>query len=144
MVVRRETRPCANVHCTRGPGGSRAILHRRPREFARAEQPTCSTACTNALPVHRRTVAPDPTGIMDAVALFDRLVYRRGYPYVRLGPDYPGATSQGYVLLSHLIMARHLGRPLAENEQVIYVDGNPQNCAVENLVVRKIRRAGEG
>ena len=154
MLVKRETRRCANAACTSGPDGGRAVLRRRPKEFARVDSrsgravaaPTCCPACTNALPVHgRRTLPADPTGVLDATAPLAGLVYRDGYPCVRVGAEHPAANRQGYARLSHLVVARVEGRWLLPNERVIYRDGNRENVAPENLVlvVRRNRRGQE-
>lgn len=46
------------------------------------------------------------------------------------------AGSARYALQHRLVMARHLGRPLAAHETVHHIDGDIQNNAIENLQLR--------
>ena len=42
---------------------------------------------------------------------------------------------RGYVLQHRLVMARHLGRPLARTEVVHHIDDNKENNDISNLVL---------
>lgn len=51
-------------------------------------------------------------------------------------PDYPGRKSNGpYVLEYRLIVERHLGRLLRDDEVVHHINGNPADNRIENLEV---------
>jgi hypothetical protein len=49
----------------------------------------------------------------------------------------------GYCLEHRLVVARHLGRPLTEDETVHHIDNNPLNNSLENLQLRQGRH-GKG
>ena len=61
-----------------------------------------------------------------------RLVGRYWYIYC---PDHPRATKSRYVLEHRLLMEKKLGRFLEEKEVVHHIDGDPQNNALDNLMV---------
>lgn len=65
-----------------------------------------------------------------------RQVDSKGYSLVRLAKDDPFAVmrkSDGYVLEHRIVMARHLGRPLAQHETVHHRNGDRADNRVENL-----------
>lgn len=65
---------------------------------------------------------------------------RHGYVLVWVSPEDPMrcmAHQDGYVLEHRLVMARHLGRPLAEAETVHHIDGDRSRNVIENLQLRQ-------
>lgn len=58
-------------------------------------------------------------------------------------PLFVMAHNTGYVLEHRLVMARHLGRPLSDDETVHHIDGNHKNNDISNLQLRKGRH-GKG
>jgi hypothetical protein len=50
-------------------------------------------------------------------------------------PDYPKATKNGYILEHRLIMEKHLGRYLKENEIVHHKNRNQFDNRIENLEI---------
>jgi hypothetical protein len=59
-----------------------------------------------------------------------------GYVYIYM-PDHPNARRNGAVQEHRLIMEKHLGRYLADDEIVHHIDGNKQNNLIENLELMK-------
>lgn len=57
-----------------------------------------------------------------------------GYIFL-LKPDHPNAKQNGYVRESHFVMSEHLDRPIATNEVVHHINGNPSDNCLENLVL---------
>jgi len=55
-----------------------------------------------------------------------------GYWYV-LCRGHPNATKAGYIREHRLVMEKHLGRYLADDEEVHHIDGNTQNNVISNL-----------
>lgn len=53
-----------------------------------------------------------------------------GYHYTKTGVS--------WILTARLKMIEHLGRPLADDEQVIYIDKDKLNLDISNLQIRKI------
>lgn len=58
----------------------------------------------------------------------------KGYKYI-LFPEHPKATKAGYVLEHRLIMEKHIGRYLNENECVHHINENTLDNRIENLEV---------
>jgi len=79
-----------------------------------------------------------------------RTINEDGYALVRIYPDDPNfcmaqekVKGASYVYEHRLVMARHLGRPLADTETVHHIDGNKQNNDISNLQLRHGRH-GKG
>lgn len=51
-------------------------------------------------------------------------------------PFYEMADSSGYVMEHRIVMARHLGRPLSEDESVHHINGDREDNRLENLQLR--------
>lgn len=69
-----------------------------------------------------------------------RVRMKSGYVGVLVDPDDPFASMRsttGYVPEHRLVMARHLGRPLAASEQVHHVNGDRTDNRIENLQLRQ-------
>lgn len=52
-----------------------------------------------------------------------------------LSPHHPFNDSKGYVMEHRLVMEKKIGRFLKRNEVVHHIDENPQNNAIENLIL---------
>lgn len=50
-------------------------------------------------------------------------------------PCHPMATKSGYVAEHRLLMSELLGRPLLREEVVHHIDGEPENNALQNLMI---------
>ncbi len=79
-----------------------------------------------------------------------RITTAQGYTAVRILPDDPlSSMAQSkvgdlrYALEHRVVMARHLGRLLADHETVHHLDGNKQNNDISNLQLRQGRH-GKG
>lgn len=59
-----------------------------------------------------------------------------GYVWV-YRPGHPHAMSNGYVYKHRIVMERHLGRYLDDDEQVIHRDGNKSNNKIKNLILMR-------
>lgn len=59
---------------------------------------------------------------------------RKGYWHVWM-PGHPNAHRTGYIAEHRMLMGEKLGRPLQPHEVVHHIDGDPQNNAIENLIV---------
>lgn len=89
-------------------------------------------------------VQPRPAGFRSGAEHHDwkggRFV-RAGYVFVRMSPEdpfYEMATANEYVLEHRLVMARHLGRALTEDETVHHVDDRDKtNNTLSNLQLRQ-------
>lgn len=65
----------------------------------------------------------------------------RAETMVRCPPVFASMARQsGYVLVYRLIVAEQIGRPLTRSEVVHHVDHDPQNNAVENLMLFRSNR----
>lgn len=67
-----------------------------------------------------------------------RRLRARGYWAVKVSPDDPYAvmaSADGYVLEHRLVMARHVGRPLASAEHVHHINHDPADNRIENLEI---------
>jgi HNH endonuclease len=61
-----------------------------------------------------------------------RFTTKLGYVNILI-PDHPNANHKGYVREHRLVMEKHLGRYLTEDEVVHHKDGNPSNNNINNL-----------
>lgn len=57
----------------------------------------------------------------------------KGYVYIRVPKDYPGARSHGYILEHRFIMQEAIGRPLTSREVVHHKNGDRGDNRLENL-----------
>lgn len=55
--------------------------------------------------------------------------------YVKVGKGVPGADKYGWKLKQHILAEKILGGPIPKGYKVIFNDGNPENCAPENLMI---------
>ena len=53
---------------------------------------------------------------------------------VKVGKGVPGADKYGWRLKSHILWEKHHG-PIPEGYLITYIDGNRENCTIENLVL---------
>jgi len=60
----------------------------------------------------------------------------KGYILI-LMPDHPNSRKTGYVAQHHLVMSKHIGRPIAKDEQVHHINGVPSDNKLENLMLMK-------
>lgn len=58
-------------------------------------------------------------------------------------PDHPRALGEGYVPEHILVMEKHLGRYLYDDEDVKHLDGNYHNNNLENLYLSTAQREGK-
>lgn len=60
---------------------------------------------------------------------------RNAYGYLKdfVGPDYPGATKQGYIMQHRRVMQQALGRQLERHENVHHINGIKTDNSIENL-----------
>lgn len=72
--------------------------------------------------------------------------YRHSAGYVyELAPDHPSAArAKGYVLQHRLVMERHLGRHLDDNEIVHHINGAKDDNRIENLEITSLSRHVSG
>lgn len=100
-------------------------------------------------------VIPRPAGFQQGSAhhawVGGRTVSKDGYVRVLIREDDPlysmaqvKADGVRYALEHRIVMARHLGRPLRDDETVHHVDGNRANNALENLQLRNGRHGKGG
>jgi flagellar basal body rod protein FlgC len=66
--------------------------------------------------------------------------YVQGYMLV-YEPTSEMSDRRGYVFLHRKMMAEHLGRPLKDDETVVFVNGDRTDCRVENLRISKRNKA---
>lgn len=115
---RTTTRPCAVC------GSS---LRRRPSRFRGVLEPVCGPP----MPCRAILLSRRATG---------RYVSHDGYVMIRVGPDHPLAEASGYAREHRVVLSQKLGRWMAPDETVVWLDGNRQNNAPENLVLRVPRQ----
>ncbi len=88
----------------------------------------CSTECYYEWAVPTGTVKPNSSG--------------DGYLVVKVPPGTPGArrgkTMRRWMFEHRYVMQQHLGRPLAENEQVHHLNGDRADNRIENLELWKV------
>lgn len=56
-----------------------------------------------------------------------------GYMLVKVGKDYPGAMSNGWILEHRYVMEQHLGRQLEAHEHIHHKNGDRHDNRLENL-----------
>lgn len=61
-----------------------------------------------------------------------KLIKKGRYMYI-IDPTHPNATEHGYVLAHRLVMEKHIGRLLNDDEVVHHVDENRFNNDLSNL-----------
>jgi hypothetical protein len=59
------------------------------------------------------------------------IIVSNGYHYL-LDRTHPKANSKGYIKYSHVLMEKHLGRPLEPDETVHHINGNKLDDRIEN------------
>ena len=72
----------------------------------------------------------------EAALVGARRVSANGYHYIK--------TETGWRLTHHLVAEKNLGRPLREDERVIFDNGNRDDLSPENIIVRKKYKASIG
>ena len=63
-----------------------------------------------------------------------RHVHKRGYVYI-YSPNHPKKNSYHYVYEHRLVMEKHIGRYLSENEIIHHINGVKDDNRIENLVI---------
>lgn len=98
------------------------------------------TVVSHALARHGVAIAPRrPRGEAHGSWRGGRVVLGSGYIGVQVPPDDSLAVMRqraGYVAEHRLVMARSLGRPLADRETVHHINGNKADNRLENLQLR--------
>lgn len=143
-VTRAASRFKAHVFCSTGcyNGSAYSISRiiasnqRRYGDWSRESRPCLQCGTQVNRPVSQfnaRTFCSRDCKRTYAIANPMRWLNSSGYVMVYAGKDYPGANRHGNVLEHRKVMQDHLGRPLADHENVHHRDGDKADNRLENL-----------